>query len=221
MRHLRTFRVAKLARFGGGLLTLAMVLSLPSVSVGATPSELACASRNPNLAEYTFDMNVAMRMRHFPWLRFGLGGSGRYVRGESEVVDFTRVPFFAKGFNQIDLSELDPCIWPRLYSVRALGTRDGMMTFSLRPRNANPQDENRLVEAVVTLDSAYSTREVALHYTNGSITLALTPASILGYRLPASADASIDMPGRSLSARASFTNYAVVPRASEAARGPR
>lgn len=186
-----------------------ILLDAPAATRAATTSEAACASRNPSLTEYTFDMNVAMRMRHFPWLRFGLVGNGRYVRGQSHVVDFTQTPFFAKGFKQVDLSPLDPCIWPHLYTVSSLGERDGTTAFLLRPLKLDPQEKNPLIEALVTLDSDYATRDVILHYANGSITLTLTPASILGYRLPADADVSIDMPGRSLSAHADFTNYAI------------
>lgn len=209
MRRVALFRALRLT-LAGGLLASPIFLSVGDVSASVNPSELACADLNPSLTEYTFDMDVAMSMRHFPWLRFHLDGSGRYVRGESEAVDFTRVPFFARGFSQIDLSPLDPCMWPHLYTVRALGAGDGTIAFSLRPKKVDPNDQNPLVEAVVTLDSAYDTREVVLHYENGSITLALTPASILGYRLPASGEADIDMPGRSLTARADFTNYAIV-----------
>ncbi len=194
---------------------MTIVLSSPAVSRATTPAELACASRNPSLTEYTFGMSVAMRMRHFPWLGFHLGGDGRYVRGETHVVNFRKVPFFAKGFNQVDLSPLDPCIWPRLYAVTVLGTRNGMSTFSLRPQKVDPRDKNPLIEAIVTLDSTDSTREVLLHYSNGSIVMTLTPASIDGYRLPCSADVSIDMPGRSLSAHADFTNYALVAGTSD------
>ncbi len=197
------------------LLTAAIVLSEPAASRAISPAELACANRNPSLTEYTFGMSVAMRMRHFPWLGFHLAGTGRYVRGQSHVVNFTQVPFFAKGFSQVDLSPLDPCIWPRLYAVTALGTRDGMSTFSLRPQKVDPRDKNSLIEAMVMLDSADSTREVILHYSNGSIVLTFTPASINGYRLPSRADVSIDMPGRSLSAHAEFTNYALVAGTSD------
>ena len=193
----------------------AFAFALPAPSRADTSAGAACAARNPSLAEYTFDMNVAMRMRHFPWLGFHLAGSGRYVRGQSHVVDFTQLPFFAKGFNEVDLSPLDPCIWPRFYAVTSLGTRDGLTTFSLRPRRADPQDKNRLVEALVTLDSSYATRNVVLHYENGSITIALTPGSILGYRLPADGEVSIDMPGRSLSAHADFTNYSIVSKTTD------
>jgi hypothetical protein len=47
-----------------------------------------------------------------------------------------------------------------------------------------PNDTNPMVEALVTLDQADSTREVILHYFKGSIELRLTPTAIGEYRLP-------------------------------------
>lgn len=197
---------------GAWLLTLVIFLvaaDVPGVRNASTPSELACARRNPSLVQYTFDMNVAMRMRHFPWLRFGIAGNGQYVRGRAHIVRFTSMPFFAKGFHKIDLSPLDPCMWPRLYDVSVAGTQGGMTTFLLRPRHVDPQDKNPLVKALVTLGPAYSTRKVALYYAHGDIQLALTPAAVGEYRLPATADVDIDMPGQALSAHADLTNYVV------------
>ncbi len=197
---------------GGGLLTLAIFLvaaDVTGVRSTSTPSELACAHRNPSLVQYTFNMNVAMRMRHFPWLRFSIAGNGQYVRGRAHIVRFTSMPFFAKGFHKIDLSPLDPCMWPRSYDVSLAGTQGGMTTFLLRPRQVDPQDKNPLVKALVTLGPAYSTRKVVLYYAHGNIQLALTPAAVGEYRLPTSADVDIDMPGQALSAHADLTNYVI------------
>jgi len=166
------------------------------------------------LVEYTFSMNVAMRMRHFPWLRFGIAGNGQYVRGRSHTVRFTKTPFFAKGLHQIDLAPLDPCIWPRSYVVTLSGTAGGMTTFSLHPREIDPQDTNPMVQALVTLDSADSTRKVVLQYTHGEIELLLMPAAVGEYRLPANADVNINMPGQALSAHASLTNYEITQQTS-------
>lgn len=161
----------------------------------------------PSLSEYTFKMNVALKMRHFPWLRFDIAGDGRYVRGHMHLVRFTQMPFFARGFHQIDLSPLDPCMWPKQYTVSLVKARDGMSTFLLRPRRTDPRDKNPLVEAFATLDSASSTRVLNLHYTQGTIRLVVTPAQIERYRLPVSANVSINMPGESLSAHATLTKY--------------
>jgi hypothetical protein len=176
---------------------------------GPANAQLACARRNPSLVEYTFDMNVALRMRHFPWFRFSIAGNGHYVRGQAHIVRFTKMPVFARGFHQIDLSPLDPCMWPNSYVASLDGTRGGMTTFLLRPKRVDPQDKNPMVEALVTLDAEDSTREVTLHYARGSITLALTPAAVGEYRLPSNADVTIDMPGQSLSAHADLSDYVI------------
>ena len=194
------------------LLSLTIILSVEAVSQAATPAELACARRYPTLTEYTFTMNVALTMRHFPWLRFGMAGAGRYVRGRLHVVHFTKMPFFARGFDHVDLSPLDPCMWPRSYVVSFLGKRGDMRVFSLRPRRTDPNDANPLVEGIVTLDPAYSTHDVLLKYAHGDIQLALTSAAVNGFRLPAAADVSINMPGQALLGHASLTNYALDPR---------
>lgn len=199
------------------MLTLAIFLVAADLtgvrSSAPTPAELACAHRNPSLVQYTFNMNVAMRMRHFPWLRFSIAGTGQYVRGRSHIVRFTSMPFFAKGFHKVDLSPVDPCMWPSSYVVRLAEKSDGMTTFLLRPRQVDPKDKNPMVEAFVTLDQAYSTRKVVMYYTHGNIQLALTPAAVGEYRLPTSADVSIDMPGQTLSAHADLTHYVITRQA--------
>jgi hypothetical protein len=169
-------------------------------------------NRNPLLTSYTFHMTVAMAMRHFPWLHFHIDGDGQYVRGENYVVHFTRMPFFARGIQQIDLSPLDPSMWQKRFFVTVADRRDGMTTFALRVRRLDPQDPNPLEETFVTLDSQYSTREVVLRYRDGVIRLNITPSNTQRFRLPATGDAGIDMPGQSLSAHAAFTNYTIVQR---------
>jgi hypothetical protein len=66
------------------------------------------------------------------------------------------------------------------------------------------------VRALVTLDSNYSTRDVALHYKNGEIQLILSPSGAERYRLPSSAEVTIDMPGEALNAHAVFTDYKIL-----------
>jgi hypothetical protein len=138
-------------------------------------------------------------------------------------VRFTRMPAFAKGFHQIDLSPLDPCMWPSSYVARLDGTRGGMTTFLLRPRRVDPQDKNPMVEALVTLDAEDSTREVTLYYARGSITLTLRPAAVGEYRLPSTADVTINMPGQALSAHADLSDYVITRQTVDlgTATGPR
>ena len=45
------------------------------------PNVVAMAgARNHGLREYTFHVNVAMAMKHFPWLHFHMDGEGDYQR---------------------------------------------------------------------------------------------------------------------------------------------
>jgi hypothetical protein len=210
--------VPVLARTAG----CALLVSLPALGAEGNVREtdspaLACAtSRNSTLMAYTFDLSVAMRMRHFPWLRFHMAGTGQYQRGRNYVVTFTQRPVFAKAFKNIDLSALDPSMWSRYYTIQFAGTQAGMSTFVLRPRDSGPQESDPLRQAVVKLDSQYATRSVEMQYADGDITLKVTPGPIAGYRLPVSGNVSIDMPGHDLAAQAAFSDYTITHRATEA-----
>jgi hypothetical protein len=195
-----------------------LLASVPAVAAdgpddAAWPA-LACAeSRNPTLGAYTFALNVAMRMRHFPWLRFRMAGTGEYLRGQAYSVTFTQRPSFAEAFKNVDLSALDPSMWSHSYTIQFAGAKAGVSTFFLWPRRNDAQQADPLREAVVSLDSSYSTRSVLLHYTDGDIQLDVTPARVGEYRLPFTSDVSIDMPGHDLSARAEFSDYSITSRA--------
>jgi hypothetical protein len=168
------------------------------------------SARNPNLTAYSFHLDAAMAMKHFPWLHFHLAGDGEYIRGERYVVNFTQAPFFARNVKQVDLSPLDPSMWPKQYSVSVAAQNDGTTTFLLRKLQPDPLDQHPLVDALVTLDAQHATRDVVLHYTDGQIHLVLSPAETKGYRLPASFTADIDMPGEDLTAEANFSDYTIL-----------
>jgi hypothetical protein len=199
----------KTAALGGALLVFASTSPAPATD---GDSALAAArARNPSLTAYTFHMTVAMAMRHFPWLHFHIDGDGQYVRGQDYVVHFSKMPFFAKGINKIDLSALDPSMWQKDYFVSVAARDAGTTTFALRPRKTDPNDKDPLVQAYVTLDANNATRDVVMHYTDGGdIHLSLTPGEAHGYRLPASGDAEINTAGQALSAHADFTDYEIV-----------
>jgi hypothetical protein len=167
------------------------------------------SSRNPSLDAYSFRLDAAMAMKHFPWLHFHMAGTGQYVRGERYVVNFTQLPFFARNVQQVDLSPLDPSMWSKRYIVNVTLRTESTTTFLLQPREPDTRDANPLLEALVTLDAQQATRDVVLLYNNGQIHLILTPAETDGYRLPASFTADIDMPGEALTAQAKFSDYTI------------
>ncbi len=188
---------------------LIVVNAEAGAAIAPTSIFAAACNRNAGLNAYTFQMTVAMAMRHFPWLHFHINGSGQYVRGQLYDVNFEHMPFFATAFRTIDLSPLDPSMWQKQYAVRLVGQHQGSTTFSLRPKTSDRRDANPLVQAIVTLDSRYATRTVAMQYAHGTITLTIHPSQTQGYRLPAGGDVNIDMPGEALTAHAMFTQYTI------------
>jgi hypothetical protein len=192
------------------LTTLVLLAASLTVPQPLTDSALAQASsRNPSLDAYSFHLDAAMAMKHFPWLHFHIAGEGQYVRGERYVVTFTQLPFFARSVKQVDLSPLDPSMWSKQFIVTVAARSDGITTFLLRKRERDVRDPNPLIEALVTLDAQHATRDVVLRYSTGQIHLILTPAETQGYRLPAAFSADIDMPGEALTAQAKFSDYSI------------
>jgi|SRR5579863_4243567 len=196
---------------------LAILLAAPSAGQTSGAVILACATdRNPSLLAYTFDMTVAMRMRHFPWLPLHMSGTGRFVRGQSYVVKFSQEPAFAK-IQTIDLSALDPSMWQREYSIQFAGSDSGLSSFILRPLRVDSRDGNALRDALVTLDDRYATRSVEYHYRSGDIRMNVTPAAVQDYRLPGAGAINVNLRGSALSGSANFSNYATIRDAKSSA----
>lgn len=178
-----------------------------------SPCAAAAAVHGPPIAlvpeltppGYTFDMDVAMRMHHFPWLRFSMQGSGEYTPGQSYKVNFTRTPWFVpKQPNGTDLSMIDPLLWPQRYTFAQIGVHDGMTMYSLHALN-----DPTLQGATVGIGQRFCARTVDANYTNGThIHMKITPALVNGFLLPQTVSADIDEPHLSMSADAAFTNYA-------------
>lgn len=157
-----------------------------------------------------------MQMTTFPWLRFHLHGTGDYQRGRRYDIQFDRTPFFARNVKSIDLSALDPTMWPHRFIVNVENQNDGMTTFLLRARKIDPTDPNPLVAADVTLDPNEATRNVDLHYKSGEIQMNLTPGDMQGYQLPMSFDVMVRLPGQTMNAHAAFSNYTITQEEAKA-----
>jgi hypothetical protein len=169
-----------------------------------SPVIAAAYSRNDSLQSYTFEVDVAMAMRHFPWLHFHIQGDGVYERGRRYVVHFTKMPFFAPQPRDVDLSMLDPAMWPGLYTFEAAPSENGNDTiFTLH----SIKDES-LEEALVTMSPLAGTERVDATYHDGTH-IAMTVASndSDGYLLPTKITAKIDYGSTPLSADADFTHY--------------
>ena len=146
-----------------------------------------------------------MAMQHFPWLHFHIRGDGVYERGHRYVVHFTKMPFFAPQPRDVDLSMLDPAMWPGLYTVESEDDTGGVAVFTL---HANKDDS--LESARVTMSPLDGTERVEATYRDGT-RIAMTVASndSGGYLLPSKITAQIDYGRTPLSAAADFTHYVV------------
>lgn len=205
---------------GGKTAALSAALAVLS-GVGTSPASVdpaivAARDHNPSLKAYTFNADVAMQMTTFPWLRFHLHGTGDYQRGRRYDIQFDRTPFFARNVKSIDLSALDPTMWPHRFIVNVENQNDGMTTFLLRARKIDPTDPNPLVAADVTLDPNEATRNVDLHYKSGEIQMNLTPGDMQGYQLPMSFDVMVRLPGQTMNAHAAFSNYTITQEEAKA-----
>ncbi|HTA37573.1 MAG TPA: hypothetical protein VK760_00785 [Candidatus Acidoferrales bacterium] len=177
----------------------------PQSPPGDSPVIAAAYARNESLKNYTFEVNVAMAMRHFPWLHFHIQGDGVYDRGRRYVVHFTKMPFFAPQPRDVDLSMLDPAMWPQLYTVASATTDGSDAIFTL-----HAIDDDSLQEARVTMSPIDGTERVEATYRDGThIAMTVASKDSDGYLLPAKITASIDYGRTPLSADADFTNYVV------------
>jgi hypothetical protein len=186
----------------------AAAVALSLFLTGAVPRDdcgaiiAALDARNATLPNFTFHANVAVAMHHFPWLHFHLDGDGTYDRGDRYLVHFTRMPFFAKQIHDIDLSMLDPTLWPKNYLYTRIGLEGSDAVFSLAPLH-----DPTLSKAEVAINEQ-GADWVDATYTDGMhIHMAVTTAPAGPYLLPGKMDVAIDYPHMPLSATADFTNY--------------
>jgi hypothetical protein len=153
---------------------------------------------------YTFRLDVAMAMRHFPWLHFHLEGLGVYQPGVSYVVHFIKTPWFIpQARHDADLSMLDPLMWPRRYLYEEIGQQGGEMLFVLHAIN-----DQSLRSATVAVGPNGTTRRVDATYSDGTrIETRVSTSNVDGFLLPATMTADIDEPHIALSANADFEDY--------------
>lgn len=167
---------------------------------------LAALNLTASVPSYTFHMQVAMAMRHFPWLHFHMDGEGEYLPSQSYVVHFDRVPwFFPKKHNDVDLSMLDPVMWPARYAYAPAGKSGDLTLYEL-----HALDDPNLKEATVALGPRGAARSVEVQYTDGAtIDMHVRCNTVDGFFLPKDLSADINEPHLALSAHARFDDYII------------
>jgi hypothetical protein len=161
-------------------------------------------ARTPPLPGFTFGVDVAMAMRHFPWLRFHVEGVGKYEPGKAYQVHFTKLPWFAPAqTHDTDLAMLEPSLWPSRFLYQETGQENGNTLFDLQAI-----DDPSLKGAVVALGPRWCARQIDADYSDGTrIKMNVTFDRVDGFTLPASLTADIDQPHLALSASAQFKDY--------------
>lgn len=145
-----------------------------------------------------------MAMRHFPWLHFHMEGVGDYQPGDRYVVHFTTLPWFApRKQHDVDLSMLDPAMWPKHYTYRQTGWDRGDAVFAL-----HSLDDPTLKSATVALAANGDPHWFDTTYSDGlHVHMMLGCGSVDGFELPTTLTGDVDMPHMPLSANADFTDY--------------
>jgi hypothetical protein len=182
------------------------LVSLTATAVAvtaATPARPGDTITQDVPATYTFHMGIDMAMRHFPWLHFRMAGTGDYARGDRYVVHLTQTPALFSKMHDIDLSMIDPAMWPKRYRAVLQNERDGLSVYAL-----NALDDPSMRTASVALDPGGCARWVDAQYTGGMhLHMILKNSSVNGYVVPVSLNADVDYPHMPMSADASFTDY--------------
>ncbi len=159
-------------------------------------------AENANLPNYTFHADVAVAMHHFPWLHFHLAGDGLYQRGDRYGLHFTQMPRFASQIHDIDLSMLDPSLWPKDYRYVVAGSDGADTIFNLQALR-----DPTLAKAQVALNDQ-GADWVDATYTDGMhIHMNVSSSDAGGYLLPSKLGVTIDYPHMPLSANATFSSY--------------
>jgi hypothetical protein len=188
---------------GASLMILACV-GAPRLNA-ATPNSQLLYDKTAAPPSYTFEMDVAMAMVHFPWLHFHMIGTGEYLAGQSYAVHFDKLPWFVpRQQHDCDLSMLDPTMWPKRFIYQQIGEQHGETIFELHSLS-----DPTLTGATVTLGPYLHARHVDATYNDGThITMSVSSSDVDGFLLPATATAEVDVPHIALSANADFKDYA-------------
>ena len=167
---------------------------------------LAALNFTATVPSYTFHMQVAMAMRHFPMAAFSHGRRRRIRARQSYVVHFDHVPwFFPKKHNDVDLSMLDPVMWPQRFSYVQTGRSGDLTLYQL-----HALDDPNLRDAIVALGPKGGARSVEVHYNDGTtIDMHVHCDEVDGFFLPENLSADIDEPHMALSANAHFDDYVI------------
>jgi hypothetical protein len=203
-----------------GALIVAAVGLLAEAPAPSAPADEAAqvfalsGSRTALVQSYTSKLHVDFALRSFPYLKFHLEGRIEYKRPNLYSVHFDHVPWFGKGFENMQMDPLQPQTWPAHYDVASL-SRDGERTsLEMRDKVAG---NIKGIHAELDRDGL---RRIEWQYVNGGrIDVRVDPTLVGGVPVPATEDAEIKLPAYHVIAHATFSDYRIVTDGSTGAAG--
>jgi hypothetical protein len=145
-------------------------------------------------------------MKSFPYLSFHLSGQISYQRPNRYSVHFDHVPWFAKGFDNIAMDELEPATWPAKYDVVSLDRSGDVTNVELRERK-----QPSVLSAILASIDADGLRSMRWMYASGDrIAYSVSRSDVDGVPLPQVEDAEIQRPVYHIVAHATLSDYRVV-----------
>jgi len=194
-----------------GVLIVAAVGLLAEAPAPSAPADEAAqvfaltGSRTAPVQSYTSKLHVDFALRSFPYLKFHLEGHIEYKRPNLYSVHFDHVPWFGKGFENMQMDPLQPQTWPAHYDISSL-SRDGERTsLEMRDKVAG---NIKGIHAELDRDGL---RRIEWQYVNGGrIDVRVDPTVVAGVPVPATEDAEIKLPAYHVIAHATFSDYRIV-----------
>lgn len=154
-----------------GAVTLAVT---PAHSVTPQVVVQRMIDRNPSLQSFRSQVHVNVRLLSFPFLAPKLDGTSFFKRPDNYVVDFDRMPGYAKGFSKLFNDIGDPAAWSKDSNVvlDAQTSLDGHPAIVLRMTKKIPSSILAYTLAFIDPQS-YDLERMEWHYTSGG-TIAMT-----------------------------------------------
>jgi hypothetical protein len=152
------------------LIVLATVTLGVAPARGLTPEVVVgrMIARNPSLQSFRSRVHVNVRLLSFPFLAPKLAGTSYFKRPDNYVVDFDRVPGYAKGFSKLFNDVGDPAAWSKdsNLAIDAQTSLDGRPAIVLRMTKKIPSSILAYTLAFVDPQS-YDLERMEWHYASG------------------------------------------------------
>jgi len=199
-------------RLGRLFCALLCVAFIQASAASADPPEDASAIfaqtavPTARVRSYTANLRADVKMKSFPFLTFHLSGKISYQRPNRYSVHFDHVPWFAKGFDDIAMDELEPATWLNKYDVVSLDRVGDITNVQLRERK-----QPSVLTAILASIDADGLRTMRWMYSRGDrIEYSVTRSEVDGVPLPQIEDAEIKRPVYHIVAHATLSDYRVV-----------